>query len=626
MNVDGGYRVQPVPSSHGPKDRTHRHKPRRRKRKAFLIAACLAFLALVAVAATAWLAVKAATAKDELNMAASLLPQLKDEVMRRDAAAAGRTVETLRGHTTNAREATADPLWRLAAALPGVGPNLRAASEVATTADDVATLGAAPLVGVLESLDWKSLAPSEGGVDVRPLASASPAIESASNAVAQSSERLDAIDSANLLPQISEPLRQARSELGSLRMGLRTAADFAALAPAMFGTESPRHYLLLVENNAEVRATGGIPGALAVLSVDEGHLSLGSQSSATRLGSFTPPVEMYPEQQNIYSTRLGKFMQDANLTPDFPSTAEIAQAMWEREFGQRVDGVISIDPIALSYVLDATGPVKLTDPQLVATAGESLPVELTSKNVVQTLLSDVYKEIAQPELQDIYLAGVAKEVFSALASGVGDDKLLLDGLAKGIAERRVLLWSSSPEEQAVIGRYPASGSISGPAVAPAEFGLYFNDGTGAKMDFYVKRTVQLIKECPRNGYEQITVRVTSTNTAPAEASTVLPRYVTGDGVIGVPIGSVQTNIVAYGPVQANVETVTLDGQKTEFAPYFHSDRPVGVLALRLAPGESKTVDFTFGKIVQHTEPNLVVTPTVQPVKDVTLPTENASCG
>jgi hypothetical protein len=52
---------------------------------------------------------------------------------------------------------------------------------------------------------------------------------------------------------------------------------------------------------------------------------------------------------------------------------------------------------------------------------------------------------------------------------------------------------------------------------------------------------------------------------------------------------------------------------------------VGVVAQQLAPGESKTVEFTFGKIVQHTEPNLVVTPTVQPVKDVILSTENASC-
>lgn len=145
------------------------------------------------------------------------------------------------------------------------------------------------------------------------------------------------------------------------------------------------------------------------------------------------------------------------------------------------------------------------------------------------------------------------------------------------------------------------------------------------MDYYVKRTVQLVKECSQSGYEQTTVRVVSTNSAPADAASSLPAYVTGDGAFGVPPGSVQTNIVAYGPIQANMETASLDGHRTDFASHRHANRPVGVVDVRLAPGESRTVDFTFGKIVQHTEPNLVVTPTVQPVKDVILPTTSAPC-
>jgi hypothetical protein len=145
------------------------------------------------------------------------------------------------------------------------------------------------------------------------------------------------------------------------------------------------------------------------------------------------------------------------------------------------------------------------------------------------------------------------------------------------------------------------------------------------MDYYVKRTVQLVKECPVDGYEQTTVRIKSTNTAPSDAATSLPRYVTGGGAFGVPPGTVQTNVVSYGPAQANVESATVDGQKAPVAPYLHANRPVGVVAQQLAPGESKTVEFTFAKIVQHTEPNVVVTPTAQHVKDVILPTENASC-
>jgi hypothetical protein len=260
-----------------------------------------------------------------------------------------------------------------------------------------------------------------------------------------------------------------------------------------------------------------------------------------------------------------------------------------------------------------------------AVKAAGLPTQLTGDNVVPTLLSDVYAKIKQPKLQDAYFAGVAKEVFSALSSGKGEAKALISGITRGAGEGRVLIWSSNASEQSVISKYALSGSISGPSVPPAQYGVYFNDGTVAKMDYYVKRTVQLVKECPADGYEETTVRVISTNTAPADAATSLPAYVTGAGAFGITPGTVQTNVVAYGPAQANVESATVDGQKTPFAPYLHANRPVGVVAQQLAPGESKTVEFTFGKIVQHTEPNVVVTPTVQHVKDVILPMENASC-
>jgi hypothetical protein len=394
----------------------------------------------------------------------------------------------------------------------------------------------------------------------------------------------------------------------------------------MLGAEAPRNYLLMIQNNSELRATGGIPGALALLTLDNGKLILGAQASTADLQVMSPPIPTDAQQQEIYSSRMGKFIQDVNLTPDFPTAASTAQAMWQRKTGQRVDGVISIDPVALSYILDATGPVKITHPELIALAGRGLPTELNGQNVVKTLLSDVYAKIQQPKLQDVYFAGVAQETFAALSNGKGEAKGLINALTKGVEEGRVLVWSGQPAEQSVIANSALSGSIAGPSVAPAQFGVYFNDGTGAKMDYYVKRTVQLVKECPKNGYEETTVRVTSTNTAPADAATSLPPYVTGGGAFGVPSGSVRTNIVAYGPAQANMETAKLDGQRTDFAAHLHSNRPVGVLAVQLAPGESKTVEFTFGKIVQHTEPNLVVTPTVQDVKDVILPTEIAACG
>lgn len=567
---------------------------------------------------------KAATVKSELEAATNLLPTLKAQMAANDTTGADATVHSLVQHTGSARDAANDPVWKVASVLPWLGPNLQAASEVATSADDVARLGAAPLVKAFQSLKWESLTPGPEGMDLQPLRSAAPSVEAAAHSVRESSKRLESIDSGALLPQISAPLVQARKELADLSGELESAADAARLAPSMLGIDKPRRYLLLMQNNAESRATGGIPGALAVLTADKGNLNLESQTSATALGSFVPPIAIDADQQAIYTARVGRFMQDVNLTPDFSTTASTAQAMWEKSMGERLDGVLSLDPVALSFILDATGPVKITDPA-VQQIGADLPAELTGKNVVKTLLSDAYAKIDEPKLQDVYFAGAAKEIFGAVSAGNTDPKKLMDALTKGTKERRLLLWSAATEEQSIIGQYSLSGMVSGPAISPAQFGVYFNDGTGAKMDYWIKRSVQVVKDCTRDGYREIAVRVTSTNTAPSDAASSLPPYVTGGGLFGVPAGTVQTNVVAYGPVQSNIDTVVKDGEKIPFAAQRHGQRSVGTSTIQLAPGASASLDFNFGHIVQHAQPEIVVTPTTQLVNDVIQATSVAPC-
>ncbi len=579
---------------------------------------------VLVLAGAAWIGFKATSIKSDLQSATALLPALKDQIGEKDAEAAQRSVDSLVKLTGSARDSTNDPLWKAASALPWIGPNLQAVNEVATSADDVARLGAVPLVTTLQSLNWQLLSPSKDGMDLAPLQSAAPKVQSAARAVTESAQRLEEIDTDNLLPQVANPLVEARGKLISLKQDLSTAADAAWLAPNMLGAEAPRRYLLLVQNNAEARATGGIPGALAVLNVDKGQLSLEAQTSATALGAFSPPIPVDAEQQAIYTTRVGKFMQDVNLTPDFATSASTAQAMWEKSSGERLDGVLSLDPVALSFILNATGPIQITDP-VVQQIGKDLPMQLTGKNVVQTLLSDAYAKIDKPELQDVYFAGAAKEIFAGLSSEKSDPKKLLDALSRGVEERRILLWSAAADEQKAIGQYALGGMISGPAISPTQFGVYFNDGTGAKMDFWVKRTVQVSRDCTRDGYREVTVRITSTNTAPSDAATSLPAYVTGGGIFGVPAGAVQTNVVAYGPVQANIDTVVKDGVKIPFAAQRHSQRGVGTSTIRLAPGESTTLEFNFGHIVQHSQAEIAVTPTTQPVNEVIQAPTTAKC-
>jgi hypothetical protein len=562
----------------------------------------------------------------------ALTDQLQSDLAAGDVEGANATFARIQENTARARTAGTDPLWRAAGSLPFFGPNFSAISEVTVSADDVVNRAVAPLLQQMGPMDWDILAPVDGRIDVAPVKDLSPRLSTAANTVRLSYERLSSIDAARLLPEVAVPLEEATSRLHEAGEALNDAAAAAEVVPGMLGADEPRKYLLLIQNSAEVRATGGIPGALAEVTATNGRIELTAQDSASAMGRFDPAIIVDPAQTPIFSTRMGRFMQSSNLTPDFPTAAQTAATMWEtRHEGSTINGVIAIDPVALSHILQATGPVELSFDN--ASVGDlliqsGLPTSLTADNVLQTLLSDVYAAIEEPRLQDEYFAAVAAVVFDALSSGTGNNKELIHALTRSTNEGRIYVWSADNDEQSVIASTDLAGSVTGSeSSGGAAFGAFFNDGTGAKMDYYVRRTVQLSKGCTAEGYHQYTLIVTLKNIAPADAAESLPTYVTGGGVFGVPVGTVQTNFVGYGPDQSQLQTARINGEPVPLGSYRHGDRPVGVLTTTLEPGQTATVELDFTNVVQQSEPKLDVTPTIQPTKEVVLPLQvDGTCG
>lgn len=616
-------------TSESPRSASSKTRPqlgsfKRRWRLSLLRAGVIfAGLLLFTAAAAGWLFFRATEIRGELTSLTNVVPQFKNELLAHDDAAARATLTQIQAHIQKARSAATDPAWKAAGSVPGIGRNFSVVSELVLSADDVVQGAAQPLLSVYSTLDWKALKPVQGRLDLKALAASSPSIVAAANTVDLTYQRLSSIEGAGLLPEVAQPLTATKSSLDDLRRSLNIAADTSALLPKMVGTDGIRNYLVLIQNNAEVRATGGLPGALAVLRLENGTMSLDAQSSGAALGKFSPAVDVDPAQTTIYSKRLGSYISDVNLTPDFPTAAQAAKAMWEIRHGTRIDGVIALDPVVLSHILKASGPVAI--PSLGTGQDQRLPHMLTESNVVKALLSDVYSGTESNELQDAYFASVSKEVFSLLASGKIPTDQLLDALATSVNEHRLLVWSTQKEEQDVLERTSAGGAVSGPTVGGATFGVYFNDGTGAKMDYYVKKTVRLESVCTDSDYAEYKVKITLANSAPQDAASVLPVAVTGDGRFGTPRGSIQTNVTVYGPALSHLDAARQDNAKVSFGSHLHNDRPVGIVAARLAPGQTSEIEMTFVKVVQHAEPAVVVTPTVQDIKEVLLPTVRPSC-
>jgi hypothetical protein len=576
---------------------------------------------LTAGACAAWLAHRADQIKTHLEATTVLFPAVQQKLVAGDVEGGKTVLGELQEHATAAREAGTDPLWRAASVIPWLGANFSAVTAVVLSVDDVVQGAVTPLVGTFDSASWEDLAPESGRIDAAALREASPALGTAARTVQLSYDRLAAIDKSALLPQIADPLGKAATTLDEARGALNAAAATAKVLPPMLGMDGPRNYLVLVQNSAEVRATGGIPGAVATITADNGAIKLTGQASAGDVGLFDPPLDVPEDQERIFTKRLGTQLQNVNLTPDFPTAALTAGSMWEkRNPGAKIDGIIALDPVVLANLLRATGPVALKDPATLALMQPTgLPASLTAENVVKTLLSDSYAALQDPGLQDDYFAGVASEVFAALAAGQGDGKKLIEELVRSSEQGRLYVWSARPDEQRAISPTAVSGMVAGSEQERSSFGLYFNDGTGAKMDYYVRRTAQLVQTCTADGGSAVTLRVTMSNTAPADAGASLPKYVTGQGVFGVKPGRVRTNVIAYGPGRSLLEKARVGGGPAQLSSFRQDQRPVAVLTTEIGPGESQTVEIDFSRVAQQARLDLNVTPTIQSTEDVVQP-------
>ena len=560
-------------------------RPRRalRRRSRPLLWTGLAVLAII-VFVVVWVGVRGMLAKDALEKAVPAASAIAKQLADGDTDAANASSKVLSERASDAAGLTSDPVWRASEFIPYVGANLTAVREAADIVDDVARDAVAPLVKAAGSVGVEEFAPVNGVIQLQPLVDAQPGIAAASEALDSADKRAEAIDTKNVLGAVADAVVTLQKTVAEAAVVVDAVDRAATLLPPMMGAEGERNYLLLFQNPAELRATGGIPGALAQLTVAGGAISLTQQASSADFPRTPAPVLELPlETRGLYGDITGRFIQDVNLTPQFPLSAPLAAEMWRQQFGVQVDGVMSVDPVVLSYLLRATGPITLPTGDV-----------LTSDTAVQLLLTDVYARYPDPRAQDAFFAAAAAAVFDAVAHGGFEPAALLDALALAGDEHRLLVWSAHEAEQSQLAETTLAGGLPVSNGHTARIGVYLNDATGSKMGTYLKTTINTgVAVCRADGLPRLDVQITLTNTAPTDAATSLPAYVTGAGAFGVPPGNIKVITNVYGvPGSANLG-ITRDG--AEFAHHSTTDSgyPVSALSIELAPGETTTFTASF---------------------------------
>ena len=186
------------------------------------------------------------------------------------------------GRQQDAADRTSGTTWSALTNVPVFGDDARAVRLVSTTLADLTGSGLAPLAD--SASDLESFLPRNGAVPLDALQRLQQPVAEANEAFSRADEDLSAEDPLNFVGPLRDRYRELAAQVSDGASALSTADTALQLLPTMLGSDGQRNYLLVFQNNAEVRATGGLPGAVTLLRVRDGELTLGRQAAGNSFG------------------------------------------------------------------------------------------------------------------------------------------------------------------------------------------------------------------------------------------------------------------------------------------------------------------------------------------------------
>ncbi len=280
--------------------------------------------------------------------------------LAQDATALDENLSALRSH--------AQPLLLLTPALgwlPEIGGDVQAAPALLDMALELTNLGrrAATTLAPLwppETANGRMSLP----VITRLLQALPPAaIDSWREPLDLAQAARQRLDTARLSPQLRGMLNRYDEAYPLVQTGL----ELAEVAPQLLGADRPRTYLLLFQNEDELRASGGFISAAGRVTVDAGSIISLTVEDSYAIDDFTTPYPDPPAPMRDYMGIDLWVFRDSNWPPDFPAAARQAISLYTQTRGGTIDGVIALNQQVVEALVDGLGPLTI-DGQTIANA------------------------------------------------------------------------------------------------------------------------------------------------------------------------------------------------------------------------------------------------------------------
>jgi hypothetical protein len=466
---------------------------------------------LVAAAVTGVILVEGLATERDLESVSAEAAALRGALATSDLDAAGAAIARARTNVDRAVVRTGRAHWLVLERVLVVGRSIGITRETVAVAAAAVDVAEAALGADMFHADWlSSILADDGGVDLAALDHARARFDSLPVPVLESAHaRLDATADSLIPRRVRDGRRRA---LGHAEHGLalaERARTTLRVLPSYLGADEPRRYLLAMQNPSELRGTGGLVGFIAVLTIAEGRFELsepqtysvlhedleaavalaGNQVRVDDLNALLDPVYTSSEFSARYGhTGAAGFFGNTNLDPDLPTSAPVMLDLYEARTGQRLDGLVVMDPIGIALLLEARGPLPV--PPHVRDPDGRIPAELAPADLPRVTMIDAYDVFGgpSPERRE-FLRAVAEGVFEQLLTGPWEADVLARQLVTASSRRTLQLYSRVPDEQRAFELLGVAGVMGAGSPDGDLLAVTANNVAGNKMDVHVAHRI-----------------------------------------------------------------------------------------------------------------------------------------
>ncbi len=262
-------------------------------------------------------------------------------------------------------------------------------------------------------------------------------------------KELGQVEVLSLPEDIREGVSFLKSDLPLVEEMLSQAADWSNAFLKILGHNNPRQYLLVFQNNSELRATGGFIGTYGLVTLDRGTIS-----DLLIEGVFNADGQLHEKiipPRPIQKVSTAWSMHDANWFADWPTSAEKIAWFYEKTGGPTVSGVISFTPTVAERILEITGPIAMPEYGVVLSADNF--VELVQYEVEV----DYDKELNQPKKILADFAPLFIDKINELSSE--KKKQAFEIIFNALSEKHILAYFKDPALEQVMEKEGWAGKL-----------------------------------------------------------------------------------------------------------------------------------------------------------------------